>query len=112
MFYADFDESDSSIQKKKWTKKKWFTKHFVFNFFSLGFSLEFAKVDSINKVGFVNIILCIKCPIRVEYVSVFFSEVDEWDSSKKKIRHPLKIKGITIGNSVAILTKTIVRKKK
>ena len=99
-------------KKKNGPKKKWFTKHFVFNFFSLGFSLEFAKVDSINKVGFVNIILCIKCPIRVECMSIFFSEVDEWESSKKKIRHPLKIKGITIGNSVAILTKTIVRKKK
>ena len=75
MFYADFDDNLSSIQKKNGPKKKWFTKHFVFNFFWLGFSLEFAKVDSINKVGFVNIILCIKCPIRVEYVSVFFSEV-------------------------------------
>ena len=30
----------------------------------------------------------------------------------KKMRHPLKIQGIIIGNSVAILTKTIVRKKK
>ena len=99
-------------QKKNGPKKKWFTKHFVFNFFSLGFSLEFAKVDSINKVGFVNIILCIKCPIRVEYVSVLFSEVDDKLSSKKKIRHPLKIEGIIIGNFVAILTKTIVRKKK
>jgi hypothetical protein len=28
------------------------------------------------------------------------------------MRHPLKIQGIIIGNSVAILTKTIVRKKK
>ena len=99
-------------KKKNGPKKKWFTKHFVFNFFSLGFSLEFAKVDSINKVGFVNIILCIKCPIRVEYVSVLFSEVDDKLSSKKKIRHPLKIEGIIIGNFVAILTKTIVRKKK
>ena len=71
-------------KKKNGPKKKWFTKHFVFNFFSLGFSLEFAKVDSINKVVFVNIILCIKCPIRVEYVSVFFSEVDEKNSSKRK----------------------------
>ena len=71
-------------KKKNGPKKKWFTKHFVFNFFWLGFSLEFAKVDSINKVGFVNIILCIKCPIRVECMSVFFSEVDEKNSSKRK----------------------------
>ena len=83
MFYADFDEKNSSIQKKKWTKKK-MERKFVFNFFSLGFSLEFVKVDSINKVGFVNIILCIKCPIRVECMSVFFSEVDEKNSSKRK----------------------------
>ena len=76
--------SSRQSKKKNGPKKKWFTKHFVFNFFSLGFSLEFAKVDSINKVGFVNIILCIKCPIRVEYVSVFFSEVDKLSLSKRK----------------------------
>ena len=99
-------------KKKNGPKKKWFTKHFVFNFFSLGFSLEFAKVDSINKVGFVNIILCIKCPIRVECMSIFFSAMADTVSSIKQIRHPLKIEGIIIGNFVAILTKTIVRKKK
>ena len=99
-------------KKKNGPKKKWFTKHFVFNFFWLGFSLEFAKVDSINKVGFVNIILCIKCPIRVEYVSVFFSAMDDTVSSIKQIRHPLKITGITIGNFIVIWTTKIVGKNK
>ena len=99
-------------KKKNGPKKKWFTKHFVFNFFWLGFSLEFVKVDSINKVGFVNIILCIKCPIRVEYVSVFFSAMADTVSSIKQIRHPLKITGITIGNFIVIWTTKIVGKNK
>ena len=99
-------------QKKNGPKKKWYAKHFVFNFFSLGFSLEFAKVDSINKVGFDNIILCIKCPIGVEYVSVFFSVMADTVSSIKQIRHPLKITGITIGNFIVIWTTKIVGKNK
>ena len=86
--------------------------HFVFIFFSLGFSVEFAKVDSINKVDFVNIILYVKCPLWMECMSVFFSGVTEIDFGQNEIRQLLKIQEIIIGDSVAILTKIIVRKKK
>ena len=87
-------------------------KTFCIYFFPLGFSVEFALFDSINKVDFVNIILYVKCPLWMECMSVFFSGVTEINFGQNKIRQLLKIQGIIIGNSVSILTKTIVRKKK
>jgi hypothetical protein len=56
-------------------QKKMLHETFCFYFFSLGFSLDFS-IQKV-KVGFVVIILCIKCPLRVEFVSDFFSEAEK-----------------------------------
>ena len=61
-------------------------KTFCIYFFSLGFSVEFALFDSINKVDFVNIILYVKCPLWMECMSVFFSGVTEINFGQNKIR--------------------------
>ena len=69
-------------------------KTFFFFFFLLGFSVEFALFDYIHKVGFVVIILCVKCPLWIECMSVFFSELAEMISAINKIRRLLKYKGL------------------
>ena len=70
-------------------KKKILFQQFCFNNFVstillLGFFVDFAWVDYINKVHFVNIIYRIKCPPQAECVSIFFSEFFAMKANKNQ----------------------------